>query len=195
MIRTWIRRTCKPICIAVLAVTPMGLSGAPQGGHDAPTPVRAGANNRVCTGMQIPQLEDITATTGIKFRHVSDAEKKFIVESMSGGVLLIDYDRDGWLDIYLTNSPTVDMAIKGQKIRSALYRNNHDGTFTEVSDKAGVATPCFAFGGAVGDYDNDGWPDMYVSCMGGNVLYRNNGDGTFSDVTKKAGVTYGGWST
>jgi hypothetical protein len=195
MIRTLIRRTWKPICIFILAASQLGVSGPSQGGHDVPPTVPAGAKNQACTGIQIPQLQDITATTGIKFRHVSDPEKKYIVESMSGGVLLIDYDRDGWIDIYLTNSPTVEMAIKGQKSRSALYRNNRDGTFTEVSDKAGVATPCFAFGGAVGDYDNDGWPDMYVTCMGGNVLYRNNGDGTFSDVTRKAGVAYGGWST
>jgi hypothetical protein len=86
------------------------------------------------------------------------------------------------------------MALTGKKSRSALYHNNHDGTFTEVTDKAGVAFPCFAFGGAVGDYNNDGWPDMYITCLGGNVLYRNNGDGTFTDVTKQAGVADGRWS-
>ena len=149
----------------------------------------------VCKGRPIPQLDDVTAKTGVNFRHISDPEKKYIVESMSAGVLLIDYDRDGWLDIYFTNSPTVNMAINGQKSRSALYHNNHDGTFTDVTDKAGVAFPCFAFGGAVGDYNNDGWPDMYITCLGGNVLYRNNGDGTFTDVTKQAGVADGRWST
>ena len=87
------------------------------------------------------------------------------------------------------------MANKGEKSRSALYHNNHDGTFTDVTDKAGVATPCFAMGGAVGDYNNDGWPDIYVTCLDGNVLYRNNGDGTFTDVTAKAGVADGRWST
>jgi len=114
---------------------------------------------------------------------------------MSGGVLLVDYDRDGWPDIYFTNAPTVDMAIKGQKSLGALYHNNHDGTFTDVTAKAGLATPCFAMGGAVGDYNNDGWPDLYITCLGGNILYRNNGDGTFTDVTKQAGVADGRWST
>jgi hypothetical protein len=114
---------------------------------------------------------------------------------MSGGVLLIDYDRDGWPDIYFTNAPTVAMALKHEKARGALYHNNHDGTFTDVTDKAGIATPCFANGGAVGDYNNDGWPDLYITCLGGNVLYRNNGDGTFTDVTAKAGVADGRNST
>ncbi len=85
---------------------------------------------------------------------------------MSGGVLLIDYDRDGYPDIYFTNAPTVDMAIKGQAARGALYHNNHDGTFADVTEKAGLATPCFAMGGAVGDYNNDGWPDIYLTCLG-----------------------------
>lgn len=147
-----------------------------------------------CGTRKIPQLRDVTAKTNIRFTHVSAPEKKYIVESMSGGVLLIDYDRDGWLDIYFTNSPTVEMVLKRQKARSALYRNNRDGTFADVTDKAGVAYPGYAMGGAVGDYNNDGWPDIYVTCFGGNVLYRNNGDGTFSDVTSRAGVADGRWS-
>jgi enediyne biosynthesis protein E4 len=114
---------------------------------------------------------------------------------MSGGVLLLDYDRDGWLDIYFTNAPTLEMFQKGEKARGALYHNNHDGTFTDVTEKAGIATPCWAMGGAVGDYNNDGWPDIYVTCLHGNVLYRNNGDGTFTDVTAKAVVVDGRWST
>ena len=147
-----------------------------------------------CAG-PAPQFIDITSTTGIHFAHEISPEKKFIVESMSGGVLLIDYDRDGWLDIYFTNAPTVAMALEGKKARSALYHNNHDGTFTDVTDRAGVGTPCFAMGGAVGDYNNDGWPDIYVTCLGGNVLYRNNGDGTFTDVAQQAGVRDGRFST
>jgi len=107
---------------------------------------------------------------------------------MSGGVILIDYDRDGWPDIYFTNAPTIEMAMKHQVARGALYHNNHDGTFTDVTEKAGIGTPCFANGGAVGDYNNDGWPDLYITCLGANVLYRNNADGTFTDVTSKAGV-------
>jgi hypothetical protein len=137
---------------------------------------------------QLPQLVDITDSTGIKFQHLSSSDKKYIVESMAGGVALIDYDRDGLPDIYFTNAPTVDMALAGQKARSALYHNNGDGTFTDVTDKAGVGYPCFAMGAVVGDYNNDGWPDLLVTCLGGVVLYRNNGDGTFTDVTKQAGL-------
>lgn len=152
------------------------------------------ANNDDCSTRKIPQLVDVTARSGIRFVHTSAPEKKYIVESMSGGVLLVDYDRDGWLDIYFTNAPTVEMALKGQKSRSMLYRNNHDGTFTDVTDSAGIGYPGSAMGGAVGDYNNDGWPDIYVTCLGGNVLYRNNGNGTFTDVTKTAGVADGRWS-
>lgn len=163
--------------------------------HSAPVAPPPGARTRVCKNRPIPQLTDITAATGIRFNHIAAPEKKYIVESMSGGVLILDYDRDGWPDIYFTNSPTVEMALKGEKAKGALFHNNHNGTFTNVTEKAGVASPCFAMGGAVGDYNNDGWPDIYVTCLGGNVLYRNNGDGTFTDVTKQAGVADGRWST
>jgi len=143
-----------------------------------------------------PQLVDITAATGIHFEHTSSPEAKFIVESMSGGVALIDYDRDGWPDIYFTNAQTVETAKQGVKARGALYHNNHDGTFTDVTDKAGVGYPCWAMGAAVGDYDNDGWPDLLVTCFGGVVLYHNNGDGTFTDVTRAAGLgSENGWAT
>jgi hypothetical protein len=159
-----------------------------QGGHPIPPPPPPGVKTIQCHDRPIPQLEDVTQKAGIHFSHISTPEQKYILDSMSGGVLLLDYDRDGWLDIYFTGAPTVEMALKGEKSRGALYHNNHDGTFTDVTDKAGIATPCFAMGGAVGDYNNDGWPDIYVTCFGGNVLYRNNGDGTFTDVTAKAGV-------
>ena len=137
---------------------------------------------------RIPELVDITPSTRIHFDHLSSPAKKYILESMSGGVALIDYDRDGWPDIYFTNAPDVDMQLAGKKARSALFHNNHDGTFTDVTDKAGVGTPCWAMGAVVGDYNNDGWPDLLVTCFGGVVLYRNNGNGTFTDVTKQAGL-------
>lgn len=178
-----------------LAMAFIGLSGAAQEGHQAPSAPPPGTKTVECSGRAIPQLEDVTKKAGIHFQHVSDPDKRIVIESMSGGVILFDYDRDGWLDIYFTNAPTIAMALKGQKAKGALYRNNHDGTFTDVTDKAGIGTPCFAMGGAVGDYDNDGWPDLYVTCYGGNVLYHNNGNGTFSDATKKAGVGDGRWST
>ena len=162
--------------------------------HSAPSALPAGARTIVCKGRTIPQLRDITKATGIQFTHLAAPEKKYIVESMSGGVLIVDYDRDGWPDIYFTNAPTVAMALKGEKARGALYHNNHDGTFTDVTEKSGIGSACFAMGGAVGDYNNDGWPDLYITCLGGNILYRNNGDGTFTDVTKQAGVADGRWS-
>ena len=144
----------------------------------------------------LPKLVDITASTKINFDHHSAPENKYIVESMSGGVALIDYDGDGYPDIFFTNAPDVDMSLKGKKARSALFHNNHDGTFTDVTDKAGVGYPCWAMGAAVGDYNNDGWPDLLVTCFGGVVLYRNNGDGTFSDVTQQAGLgSDSGWAT
>lgn len=155
----------------------------PPGSTDSP----AGKSARG-TEFTYPELADITASTGIQFEHLSSPEQKFIVESMSGGVALIDYDRDGWPDIYFTNAQSVEMALAGKKARSALYHNNHDGTFTDVTDKAGVGYPCWAQGAVVGDYNNDGWPDLLVTCFGGVVLYRNNGDGTFTDVTRAAGL-------
>src|SRR5437879_10708329 len=98
----------------------------------------------------IPALADITASTKIHFKHLASPDKKFIVESMSGGVALIDYDRDGWPDIYFTNAQSVDMALHGRKARSALYRNNQDGTFTGVTDVAAVGFHCLAIGVALG---------------------------------------------
>ena len=154
------------------------------------------ANKVAAPAVRIPQLVDVTASTGIKFEHLSSSDQKYIVESMSGGVALIDYDGDGWADIYFTNAPNVQMSLASKKARSALYHNNHDGTFTDVTEKAGVANPCWAMGASVGDYNNDGRPDLLVSCFGGVVLYRNNGDGTFTDVTKESGLDKDhGWAT
>ncbi len=114
---------------------------------------------------------------------------------MSGGVALFDYDNDGLLDIYFVNSLTVDMVKSGGKTRSALYHNNGDGTFTDVTDKAGVGDVGWGMGAVVGDYDNDGFDDLYVTCLGKNHLFHNNGNGTFTDVTDKAGVGDPRWST
>jgi hypothetical protein len=137
---------------------------------------------------------DITEKAGITFKHVSSPEKKYIVESMSGGLALIDYDNDGYLDIYFVNSLTVDLVKSKGKTKSALYRNNGDGTFTDVSDKAGVADIGWGMGAVVGDYNNDGFDDLYVTCLGANHLLKNNGNGTFTDVTQKAGVGDPRWS-
>ena len=140
------------------------------------------------------RFEDVTSSSKIRFEHAVSPEKKYLIESMSGGVLLLDYDQDGWQDIYFTNAPSVEQAKRGEKARSALYHNNHDGTFTDVTDKAGVGYPCWAMGGAVGDYNNDGWPDILVTCEEGMVLYRNNGDGSFTDVSKQAHLTDPRWT-
>jgi enediyne biosynthesis protein E4 len=172
-----------------------------QMGNPTPLPRKEqekAAAEKAATGAlpNYPQLTDITASTGIHFDHLSSPEAKFIAESMSGGVALIDYDGDGWLDIYFTNAQNVQMALHGTKARSALYRNNHDGTFTDVTDKAGVGFPCWAMGASVGDYNNDGKPDLLVTCLSGVVLYRNNGDGTFTDATKASGLASDtGWAT
>ena len=123
-------------------------------------------------------------------------EKRYIVESLGGGVALLDYDHDGWLDIYLVNGMTYDaMSGKAAPPHAALFHNNHDGTFTNVAAQAGVTNDRWGVGVAVGDYDNDGWPDLYVTNVNGNRLYHNNHDGTFTDVAVKAGVALGVWST
>ncbi len=141
---------------------------------------------------------DITHAAGLdKFHHRSGTrEKRTILETPGSGVALLDYDNDGWLDIYLLNGSTFP-ALKGKEAppRAMLLRNNHDGTFTDVTAKAGVANERWGMGVAVGDFDNDGWPDIYVSNFGKNRLYHNNHDGTFTDVAETAGVTLGGWST
>jgi len=135
-----------------------------------------------------PHLVDIVAATGIHFRHLSSPDKKYIVDSMGGGVALIDYDQDGWPDIYFTDSPDVEMGIPPSKAHSLLFHNDRNGKFTDVTEKAGVGHPCWANGATVGDYNNDGRADLLVTCFGGVVLYRNNGDGTFTDATKEAGL-------
>ena len=140
---------------------------------------------------------DATASSGLAaFQHVSgSAEKNQILELPGSGVALLDYDNDGWLDVYLLNGSTYE-AVRGKAPapRAALFHNNQDGTFTDVTARAGVANERWGFGVAVGDFNNDGWPDLYVANWGKNRLYRNNGDGTFTDIAEAAGVTVGGWS-
>ena len=138
---------------------------------------------------------DVTAASGITFKHAFAPEKQYILESMSGGVGIIDFDRDGRPDLYFVNAPTVATAATPRSARSELWKNNGDGTYTDVTEKAGVGDPGWGMGVAAGDYDNDGWDDLYVTCFGPDRLYRNNHDGTFSDVTEKAGVSDPRWST
>jgi enediyne biosynthesis protein E4 len=143
-------------------------------------------------------FQDISEKAGLtRWRHVMGTpEVTFIVETVGSGVALLDYDNDGWLDIYLVNGSTYDaMSGKASPPHAALFHNNHDGTFTDVAPQAGVTNDRWGFGVAVGDYDNDGWPDLYVTNLGKNRLYHNNRDGTFTDVADKAGVALGNWST
>jgi len=122
--------------------------------------------------------------------------KNYIIETKGSGVGLIDYDNDGWLDIYVVNGSTVEaLAGKATPPHAALFHNNHDGTFTDVAVKAGVTNDRWGTGVAIADYDNDGWPDIFVSNVGKNRLYHNNHDGTFTDVGEKAGVQLGNWSS
>jgi hypothetical protein len=143
-------------------------------------------------------FQDIARQAGLTtWKHVMGTpEKQFILETNGSGVAILDYDNDGWLDIYLVNGSTYDaMSGKAAAPKAALFHNNHDGTFTNVADKAGVTNDRWGTGVAVADFDNDGWPDIYVSNFGKNRLYRNNHDGTFTDVAEKAGVALGNWST
>ncbi len=141
---------------------------------------------------------DISKEAGLtSWRHVMGTlQKNYILETIGSGVCLLDYDRDGWLDIYVVTGSTFDAESgKAEPPHAALFHNNHDGTFTNVANIAGVTNGRWGFGCAVADYDNDGWPDLYVGNYGKNRLYHNNHDGTFTDVAEKAGVALGNWST
>lgn len=119
----------------------------------------------------------------------------YLPETMGPGCAFLDYDNDGWMDIYLVNSGPSDFWTPSKPIRNALYKNNRNGTFTDVTEKAGVGGGTFGMGVAVGDYNGDGFPDLFVTAYGRTILYRNNGDGTFTDVTEKSGLPVSGWTT
>jgi len=143
-------------------------------------------------------FEDISEKAGLTHwtHRMGTPTKSYLVETKGSGVGLIDYDHSGWLSIYVVNGSTVDaLTGKATPPHAALFRNNHDGTFTDVAAKAGVTNDRWGTGVAIADFDNDGWPDIYVSNVGKNRLYRNNHDGTFTDVAEKAGVQLGNWSS
>src|SRR5215813_6429374 len=134
------------------------------------------------------KFTDITKAAGISFVHFKGNQGTAInLEEFGPGVCVADFDGDGWPDIYLVNGR--DRYSRGISVQNALYRNNKDGTFSDITGKAGVPGTGYGLGCIWGDYDNDGYPDLFVTQYGGNVLYHNNGDGTFNDVTDKAGVT------
>ena len=138
------------------------------------------------------RMSDVTAGSGISFRHTDGGGgERYIVESVVAGLASFDFDGDGWIDIYFTNGAPLRGTASDPPPRNALYRNHGDWTFSDVTELAGVGDLKYGLGVTVGDYDNDGFPDLYVSNFGPNVLYRNNGDGTFTDVTVEAGVSNG----
>jgi enediyne biosynthesis protein E4 len=142
-----------------------------------------------------PFSEVSPSQSGITWVHTAGRSKnKYLPEISGPGCAFLDYDNDGWMDIYLVNSGRADFYTPPAPLRNALYRNNRDGTFTDVTEKAGVGGGGYGMGVAVGDFNADGFPDLYVTQYGRSILYRNNGDGTFTDVTTQAGVAAGGWS-
>jgi len=151
-----------------------------------------------------PRFTDVTAKLGLNYvNQASHTSRKYLIETMGPGVALFDYENDGRLDIFVVNgAPLKDPTPKGTipektgpKYWNRLYHQKADGTFEDVTERAGLQGAGYGMGVAVGDYDNDGYEDLYVTAYGGNKLYHNNGDGTFTDVTEKAGVSGSGWST
>ena len=151
----------------------------------------------VATPPVLPAFEEVPPeASGITWVHnAGKSAAKYLPETSGAGCAFLDFDGDGWMDIYLVNSGKCNLYTPPHPLRNALYRNNRDGTFTDVTLKAGVPGGGYGMGVAVGDFDNDGFPDIYVTQYGRNILYRNNGDGTFTDVTDKAGVAAPGWSS
>jgi enediyne biosynthesis protein E4 len=153
---------------------------------------------------ELPVFSNITEATGIRFSAKSSATpEKYLIETMTGGAAMLDYDGDGLQDLFFVNGAALTVPMKGGAIPpksepqywDRLFRNKGDGAFEDVTEKAGVKGRAFGMGVAVGDYDNDGDPDLYVTAFPFNTLYQNNGDGTFTDATEKAGVAGGNWST
>jgi hypothetical protein len=140
--------------------------------------------------------EILPGESGIDWVHDNAlSPQRYLPETTGAGAAIFDYDNDGWMDLYLVNSGPCDLYRPRVPLSNALYRNNRDGTFTDVTDKAGVAGGTFGMGATVGDYDGDGRPDLYVTSYGRAVLYHNEGDGTFTDATARAGVAAPGWTT
>ncbi len=140
--------------------------------------------------------EILPKQSGITWIHNNaHSPERHLPETVGAGCAFFDYDNDGWMDIYLVNSGSADFFAPTTPLKNALYHNNRDGTFTDVTDKAGVKGGTFGMGVAAADYDGDGWVDLYVTSYGRNILYRNNGNATFTDVTEKAGTAAPGWST
>src|SRR5579884_918733 len=160
----------------------------------------AAAAVSICPGrsgtLPSPLFEEIpAAASGIAWVHENAmSDSRYLPATLGPGVAFLDYDNDGWMDIYLVNSGPCDFWQPKSPVRNALYKNNRDGTFTDVTEKAGVAGGTFGMGVAAADYDNDGFTDLLVTSYGRCILYRNNGDGTFTDVSAKSGLPASGWT-
>jgi enediyne biosynthesis protein E4 len=159
--------------------------------------VSDGAQRRALPAKSIITFEKVSPSkSGITWVHNNaHSSERHLPETVGAGCAFLDYDNDGWMDIYLVNSGSADFFTPPTTLKNALYRNNHDGTFTDVTEKAGVAAGTFGMGVAAADYDGDGWVDLCVTSYGRNILYHNNGNGTFNDVTERVGVAAYGWST
>ena len=186
--------------LLLIAGTQMCRSQTPS----AKPPDNSAQKTERSTANQPGKFADITARSGVQFRYMaSHGTRKYLLETMGPGVALFDYDNDGRLDLFVVNGapladPTPQGTIPqktGPEYWNRLYHQKTDGTFEDVTEKAGLQGAGYGMGVAVGDYDNDGYEDLYVTAYGGNKLYHNNGDGTFTDVTEKAGVGGSGWST
>src|SRR5436309_826959 len=166
-------------------------------GISLPPELNLGSPARFAPTPAPPLFDQVpSAVSGITWRHVNgNSPEKYLPETSGAGCAFLDYDNDGWMDVYLVNSGKCDFFTPNPPLRNALYRNNRDGTFTDVTEKAGVAAGGFGQGIAVGDYDGDGFCDLYVTQYGRSILFHNNGDGTFFDVTEKAGVAAPGWAS
>jgi enediyne biosynthesis protein E4 len=183
------------LTISVTMIIVAGLAGSVCAAQRQSTP--GNSTSHKAAPANVVSFVDVTRASGIDF-HLScgGLEKRYIMESMCGGVAVLDYDNDGWMDVFLVNGSTLEDVRTSTCHPAKLYRNNHNGTFTDVSAKAGITHCGWGFGVAVGDYDNDGWEDLYITYLDGAVLYHNNGDGSFTDVTSKAGVgNTGRWGT
>jgi len=152
---------------------------------------------RVGPAKSVVTFEEVAAKdSGLTWIHNSaHSPERHLPETVGAGCAFFDYDNDGWMDIYFVNSGTSDFFTPAKPLKNALYHNNHDGTFTDVTEKAGVAGGSFGMGVAASDYDGDGWQDLYVTSYGRNILYHNRRNGTFTDMSQKAGVAAPGWST
>jgi hypothetical protein len=182
-----VKRTTHALSLAIGLALSCVLPSAAR----AQQPQPASAADAPVTFVEVPP-----SASGITWVHANAmSAERYLPETVGAGCLFFDYDNDGWMDIYLVNSGPSDFYTPAKPLKNALYRNNHDGTFTDVTDRAGVAGGTFGMGAAAGDYDGDGWQDLYVTSYGRNILYHNNGNGTFADVTDKAGVAAPGWST